>query len=425
MSKSGTNLKTRTVGTITAIVLVTIVIFLAVGAGYFLYNPGKLSLSSPFGVLNIIRGNVQVLKKDALTWKRAENGTALEPGSRVKTSSGALAEIKFAAGTTSKLESGTDLIIDKIQSGETSQAYAVILKQQAGKTWNQVDKGGGKASFQIKTASAEITVHGTVFGTEVDSQGKTIVQTSEGSVGVNAGGAAVQVPAGMMTEVPSGEKPSPPIAMPQPSDELVITINQPAFSLLKDPGGSSAGYRNNGEKVNQIPGASVSGDGQSGQTIYIRDAQAGDYTLLLHGIASGAADITVQGLVGGESAFLHVESCNLTAAKDTLLKLHYNVIDGLLQRADEPSQGIASTGLVAAVATTTQPAPAAKTTSVKPAPASSTKPPATVANKNNAAPDKGLSWLGGDKNTQLGRLVSIACFVFLVAVVFVLMRRQG
>ena len=64
----------------TAIVLVTIVLFLAVDAGYFLYNPGRFTTSFPFGVLNIIRGNVQVLKKDALSWEKASSGMVLEAG---------------------------------------------------------------------------------------------------------------------------------------------------------------------------------------------------------------------------------------------------------------------------------------------------------------------------------------------------------
>jgi len=418
-------LKTRTGSIMTAIVLVTIVLFLAVDAGYFLYNPGRFTTSFPFGVLNIIRGNVQVLKKDALSWEKASSGMALEPGSRVKTSLDAHAVITFAVGTTSKLEPGTDLVIDKIEEGQGgSQAYAVMLKQQSGKTWNQVDKAGGGTNFQIRTASAEITVHGTLFTTEVDGAGKTIVQTTEGRVGVSAGGSEVQVSAGMMTEVKPNEKPSPPVAMPQAKNELVITVNQPAYSLVKDPSGSSAGYLDSGAKVNQISGSTVSEVGQSGQTICIREPEAGDYTLSVRGITDSAGQVSVEGLVNGKSTFLHIESCNITAAKDTLLKLHYDVIEGLLQRPDASDQGMAAASSTASAPVISGPPAESKTTNIKPAPADTKKPPTTVTKKDTSA-DKGLTWLGADKNTQLGRLVSVGCFIFLITIIFVFMRRKS
>jgi hypothetical protein len=411
-------------GAITAFVLVTIALFLAVDAGYFLYRPARFAVSLPFGVLNIIRGNVQVLKKDALKWEKADDSMALEPGSRVRTSPDAHAVIAFTIGTTSKLEPGTDLIVDKISEGQSSQAYAVVLKQQSGMTWNQVDKAAGGADFQINTASAGITVHGTLFTTEVDASGKTIVQTTEGKVSVSAGGSEVQVPAGMMTEVKPGDKPSPPVAIPPAKNELVITITQPAYSLLKDPSGSSAGYSSTGTKVNQISGTSLTEDGQSVQTIHLREPQPGDYTLAMHGIASGTGDVSVEGIVGGKTAFLHIESCNITAAKDTLLKLHYDIIEGLLQRADTSVTGIAAAATIPATPVVTATATEPKPTSIKPAPSNANKPPTTVAEKEPNA-DKGLSWLGADKNTQLGRLVSVACFIFLITVIFIFMRRKS
>lgn len=407
-----------------AIVLIVIVLFLALNAGYFLYNPGRFSLSSPFGVLEIIRGNIQVLKKDALSWQKASSGMILEPGSRVKTAADARAVITFASGTTTTIEPGTDLIIDRIEEGQGTQAYAVILKQQSGKTWNQVDKAVGSTNFQIRTASAEITVHGTLFTTEVDEAGKTIVQTTEGRVNVSAGGDEVEVPAGMMTQAKPGEKPSAPMALPQAKNELVITVNQPAYGLVKDPSGSSAGYLNSGAKVNQIYGSSISAIEPSGQTIRIREPEIGDYTLALRGIADGTGQVSVEGLVGGKRSFLHIESCNITAAKDTLLKLHYEVIDGLLQRTDASDQGIAAANHVASAAVIKESSKDAKETKTQPAPANTNKTTTAVA-KQGTPPDKGFNWLGGDKNTQLGRLVSVACFVFLIGIIFIFMRRKG
>jgi hypothetical protein len=403
-------------GTLVAvIILASIGILLAVEAGYFLYNPDRFAASSPFGVLDIIRGNVLVLKKDALTWEQAKSGMTLESGSRIKTSADADAVITFTRGTTTKLEPGTDVIIDQIQEARGAQPYAIILKQQSGKTWNQVDKADGKASFQINTLSADIVVHGTLFSAEVDETGKTTVQTTEGKVGVSAGGSEVQVAAGKMTEVKPNEKPSSPAAIPQARNELVITVNQPALSLVKNPAGASIGYLKSGAKINQIMGSSVSALGESSQTIRIREPQTGDYTLTLRGITDSSGQISVEGFINGKSTFLSIESCNITAAKDTLLKLHYNVIDGLLQRAEDPDK-------MALASVLEETAVAAQSVNVQPAPAAAGKTPGALSEKESSS---GFNWFGLEKYGALTRWVSVGSFLFLMGVIFIVSRRKS
>lgn len=418
-------MKTRTGSIAAAIILVILMIFLAVDAGFSLYNPNRLALTSPFCVLNIIRGNILMMKKDALTWEKASDGMVLEPGSRIKTAPDAHASLTFTRGTTAKLEPGTDLVVDKIEESQGTQPYTVVLKQQSGKTWNQVDKSGGNTSFQIRTTSADVRVHGTLFSTEVDASGKTTVETTEGMVSVTAGGAEVQVAAGMMTEVKPHEKPALAVAVPRAKNELVITVDNPAFGLVKDPSGSSVGYLNSGAKVNQISGASVSVVEETGQTIRIREPEIGDYTLTLRGVTDGTGQISVEGFVGGRSAFIRVESCNITAAKETLLKLHYDVIDGLLQRSSPSDQGVLESKVALASqlssVTTTQEKPA----KIQPAPTATRQPAPEAISKTEKSSDKGSTGFGIDKYGLIGRLVSIGCFLFLAAVVFIIMRKNS
>jgi hypothetical protein len=308
------------------------------------------------------------------------------------------------------------VIIEKITDGEGAQPYSVVLRQQSGKTWNQVDKAGGNTSFQIKTASADIMVHGTLFSTEVDEAGKTTVQTTEGSVSVSAGGQEVQVPAGRMTEVRPREKPAAPKAIPQAKNELVITVNNPAFGLVKDPSGSSIGYLNSGAKVNQISGASVTVGEESGQTMRIREPGIGDYTLTLRGVVEGTGQVSVEGFVGGKSAFVRVESCNITAAKETLLKLHYDIIDGLLQRGPS-DQGVPGEKAALASQLTDEAAAGEASGKIQPS-------PAALAEVEKPA-GQGFTWFGMDQYGLIGRMVSIGCLLFLVAVIFVFMRKNA
>ena len=421
-------MKTRTVGVMTGFILVTIALLLATGSGYFLYSPARFNLFNPFGILNIIGGNVQVLAKDSLSWKKAGNGMTLEPGSRIKTSGDSRATITFVTGTTSTLEAGTDLIIDKLDKSGGSSAYAVILKQQSGQTWNQVDKAGGKADFRIRTDTSEITVHGTLFSTQVDAAGTTTVQTTEGKVSVSAAGAEVQVPAGMMTSVEPGRQPSAVAAIPQAGKELVITLNQSAIGTVKDPSGQSVGYLEDGTKLNQIPGSSISAD-QSVQTIRIPNPQAGDYSVMLRGAADADALVSVEGLVDGKSAFLHVESCNLTAARDMVLNLQYNVIEAVFHPAGDQPAGGALAAASLPVGTVSRVSKSLDTTAVNNNAANLHQPlsdaylSTAAGNKNTIG--QGADWLGTDESSRLGRLATAACFLFFIAVVFIIMRRKN
>ena len=406
-----------------AIVMIAIVVFLAVDAGFTLYNPQRLALTPPFCVLDIIRGDILVMKKDALTWEKATDGMILEPGYRIKTAPNAHAAITFTRGTTTKLEPGTDVVIDNIAESRGAQPYTVVLKQQSGKTWNQVDRAGGSTSLQIRTASADISVHGTLFTAEVDEAGKTTVQTTEGRVSVSAGGEEVQVPAGRMTEVRPREKPAAPMAIPRPKNELVITVNNPVFGLVQDPSGSSIGYLNSGAKVNQIPGSSVSVAEASGQTIRIYEPEVGDYTLTLRGVTDGTGTVSVEGIVGGQSAFVRVESCNITAAKEVLLKLHYDVIDGLLQRAPSDT-GTAGDKVALASQLKDDTTGQAKPAKIQPAPAGRPSPAPEAISKTEKSSNKMFAWFASDKYGMIGRLVGIAVLSLIVAILFIIIRRN-
>ncbi|OGO07562.1 MAG: hypothetical protein A2Y92_06075, partial [Chloroflexi bacterium RBG_13_57_8] len=149
------------------IILISVVLFLAVDIGFSLYNPDRLNAVLPFSVLKVIGGGVQVQSRYTMAWEKAVDGMALEPGSRVRTEAGGHAALSFFQGTTAKLEPGTDVIIAGMENKTTEEIESVTLRQQSGKTWNQVDPLG-ESHFQIETPSAAVQVHGTLFATEVD-----------------------------------------------------------------------------------------------------------------------------------------------------------------------------------------------------------------------------------------------------------------
>lgn len=323
-------MKNRISGILATIVLVIIALFLAADVGYSLYKPDRLQSGLPSCQLDVISGDVMVMKKDGISWVTADDGMSLEQGSRVRTTDTSQASLVFSQGTTTKLEPETDVIIASLGDQSQTDPDVIVLKQQTGITWNQVKKSDADCSFKIKTSSSDIAVHGTLFAAEVEESGETRVATTEGEVSVSAKGEEVSVFAGEMTTVKRGDKPSGTSFIPIPTNELVFTVDKQVSPLVTDPSGSSTGYLSDESHVNQIAGSQISSDGGSTQSIRIRDASTGEYTVVLRG-ASSIDSLKVEGFAEGERAFIHSESSNVTSAGDLIVKLHCDVIDGVLQ----------------------------------------------------------------------------------------------
>jgi hypothetical protein len=311
-------------------VLAIIVVFLAADVGYSLYKPDRLDGALPTCSLDIISGDVMVMKINGISWTEASDGMSLEQGSRLRTTEDSQASLVFSQGTTTKLEPGTDVVLAKLGDNSGAQPDIIVLKQQTVKTWNLVEKSDADCSFRIKTSSADIKVHGTSFSAEIDDYGQTSVETAEGEVSVTAEDEEVRVLAGEMTTVNRGTSPSAPTTIPVPGNELIFTIGKPASAMVTDPSGSSSGYLADDSKINQISGSRIIDNDESTQSIRIRDARTGEYTVVLRGVTD-ASYLNVEGFAQGKSAFIHSESSNITSAGDLVVKLHCDVLDGVLQ----------------------------------------------------------------------------------------------
>jgi hypothetical protein len=359
-----------------------------------------------------------------VSWIHAEYGMQLEPGSRIKTGPDAHASLVFYGGTTSTLGPDTDVVVSEIKDSQDGQPYGVVLKQQSGRTWNQVTKPAEDIDFRINAGPADIVVHGTLFSAEVDESGKATIETSEGMVSVSAEGSEVQVPAGQMTAVKPGEAPTPPAPMPPARNELVFTFDRQA-GIVTAPGGPSTGYSSDGTPINQISGSQVlSADGDR-QTVRIREPEAGEYLVSFQGDEAGPRQFSVEGYIDGKSAFIRTVSGNITAANEMLLKLHYDILDGLLHEATVVNLESRDAPILAATA------PAAITSTDKPissAPAESKTSTGKADSKsiNLSQPEPvDRSWFRVDISNSLTRWIAIASIVALVGVMYVVICRNN
>ncbi len=417
-------MKNQLGSTLTAIILIAVVMFLAVDVGFSLYNPDRLDATPPICTLNIIGGNTKVQTKNALTWADAEDGMILEPGSRVRTEVDSYASLTFSEGTTTKLEPDTEMIVSKLEGNHDNQPGTVVLKQRSGKTWNQVSKRpDDNGSFRIQTSSADIVVHGTLFSTEVDESGKILIQTTEGLVNVNAKGQAVLVAEGQQTEVEAGAAPSIPTPMPPARNELVFTISEPVVGLVVDPSGSTTGYLPDGSPLNQILGSRLSSPEDAYNTIRISEPGTGEYSIVLSSTIDSDSTLSVEGFAEGKSTFLHTESCNITAANELVLKLHLDVLDGLLLGATVLKPGQPEVQPTHVVSTLkTDGIEAESTASTPESPRDDKATPAESENRE-ASGEKSL-WLNPDSAYKLNPWIVICGVIMLFAVIFTIVWRK-
>ena len=242
--------------------------------------------------LSTLEGNVQMQIPGSTVWEDTESGTTLTAGSRIRTAPDSQALLTFFNGTTVKLESGTDLVVEQLEVGGENQPITIVLKQTLGKTWSRVIKLADPAShYEIQTPSGIALVRGTLFVTEVDDTGAMRVQTVEGLVSVSAQGEEVYLPAGQQTVVEPGTSPAKPMPVSpaedeelpgqgqkEPSGKIVATestIEKPEASEVtrqktddKEPAGQSqeaptAQHLDNEEVLSQEQGGNVSWGDQS------------------------------------------------------------------------------------------------------------------------------------------------------------------
>jgi hypothetical protein len=260
-------------------------------------------------------------------WQQANDGIVLQAGSKVTTAADSYALLTFFEGSTLKLQPNTEIEIQTLQKVDASRTE-IILKQWVGKTWSRVVKMGDTGSRdEIETPAAVALVRGTLFETEVDDSGSTIVRTTQGLVRVGAQNREVDLPAGQQASVEFGSAPSQPSPIPPPDNKLVITVNKPAVASVCDPTGSSTGYLPSGIAFNQILGSKSSPLDDGTQVITIPDPVSGEYSIVLRCIADGTVQLDLGGFSGVQTVFEQTRVSKVSAGSEWIIKVNLKFDD--------------------------------------------------------------------------------------------------
>jgi hypothetical protein len=327
--RSGRSIWQAIIGAKKIAIPVTLALLLAIGATF-----GAPSFTSPSQALaskctlSILSGSAEVQTAGAEDGQQGTDGMTLDIGSRVKISPDSHALLTFFDGSTIELEPGTDIEIQQLEY-ERGQSVTIVLKQWLGRTWSRVVKMADPAShYEIETPTACAIVRGTLFTTEVDEVGATMVKTTQGLVSVVAQGEEVYLPASQQTQVKAGTSPSQPVKTPDPKAEILIEIDAPAVGSVIDPTGASTGCLQDGAAFNQIPGSQSSSLPGGNQIITIPQPVSGEYTVGLRYLTEGAARVDIQGKSDGEIAFRWVGKCEGSRQSGWLIRFKLQVNNG-------------------------------------------------------------------------------------------------
>jgi hypothetical protein len=181
--------------------------------GIFLALPLTALADNSGCSLQVVSGVVEVREAGYNAWKAVTNTVFLKAGDSVRTAKDASALIIFLDGSSMELGPDTSIAVKKAEGMTDNNAAMTEMTQFWGKTWNRVIKMiDPRSQYDVETPSCLASVRGTYFIVEVDKSGKTMVQTIEGIVAVQAQNKEIIVLPGYSVSVDKGS--APPILTP-------------------------------------------------------------------------------------------------------------------------------------------------------------------------------------------------------------------
>ncbi|MBM2810321.1 MAG: hypothetical protein HW416_1080 [Chloroflexi bacterium] len=206
-------------------------------------------------------------------------------------------------GSTTEIEPSSTIEIVRLDS-PPGGGKTISIRQEAGLTWNRVEKlFDANSRFETTTAAGVVFVRGTEYKVRVEPDGTMIVEAVTDTVIVETvvNGQTVQVVLGpgTQTTVRAGQPPSPPVPIAPAQFSLSIAFDGPVAPFLTDDRNRSIGFHPQGNSyVSQIPGATYRA-GAGRQILSVPDPTP-SYRLIIKGEDDGPFAFTVRLLANGQ-----------------------------------------------------------------------------------------------------------------------------
>ncbi len=153
-----------------------------------------------------------------------EKNTNVAEGAKVKTGEGAFVTLRMADGSTLTVQPKSQVVLTSAkQYANTGGLNDTIVKLEAGRVESTVAKQRQTgARYEVRTATSNMGVRGTVFRAGSDETGKRasseVIEGAVGVAGTTVAGPELPLPAGFGTIAEAGKAPLPPIELLPPPD---------------------------------------------------------------------------------------------------------------------------------------------------------------------------------------------------------------
>lgn len=224
------------------------------------------------GVMQVVKGDVQVKSGKTGATKKARVGMKVFPKDTVITAKDSRAKIVMVDKNVLNISPGSQIVIAKYEFNGSDKKKNVLLNVIYGRVRSKVNQkyDGDGSKFQVKTPTAVAGVRGTDFFTSFSSKSRsTQIVTFEGKVKFGlptaAGGIAnaVDVGVGQIAKNIGGAPPSPPANLPKSAlaklEQASDTDRAPASSDVPDFDNSDSG---DGDQQSEEGSTQESGDGK-------------------------------------------------------------------------------------------------------------------------------------------------------------------
>jgi hypothetical protein len=183
---------------------------------------GAAQAAAEKAVVMKVSGTVDAMAPGA-GWVKAVIGAQLPEGTKVRTGKDGEVFLRWSGENVIKIKALSIVELTKMQTDGNVSKSLIGLSQ--GNVFSKVKKFDDKnSSFEVKTPTAVAGVRGTGFDASFTPGQPTVFAVTEGTIVVEAGGAAIEVTEGMMSEVSEGMAPTEPA--PAPPAELENLKNE-------------------------------------------------------------------------------------------------------------------------------------------------------------------------------------------------------
>jgi hypothetical protein len=161
------------------LIIVLLVVLLLAGAGLFWLSSAAQAAVNAAATLTVFQPTVSVAHIGGV-FSTSATGTVVEPGDSIKTDAKGRAAIQLPDGTLTRMTGDTQIALTSAHFSKTGNLHDVSIFQKAGRTFTNVQRLIGGASFKVAGQSAVASVRGTKFEVLINADGSMLVKLFDG-----------------------------------------------------------------------------------------------------------------------------------------------------------------------------------------------------------------------------------------------------